>query len=58
MTELRWRKSTYSGNAQGECVEVGLGEGLPVGVRDTKDPEPEIWVPTKAWQALLTAVRS
>lgn len=58
MTELRWRKSTYSsGDTQGECVEVGLGEGLPVGVRDTKDPGPEIHVPAGSWRALLAAVR-
>ena len=34
--DLRWRKSSFSGNG-GDCVEVGqLGDGVIV-VRDTKD---------------------
>ena len=61
MTELRWRKSTYSGSAQGECVEVGLAPALPVGVRDTKqghlEVQPTLFVPGSAWRALLAAVR-
>jgi hypothetical protein len=34
---VRWRKSSYSGNTGGECVEVAdLGPG--VAVRDSKNP--------------------
>jgi Domain of unknown function (DUF397) len=32
----RWRKSTYSADNNGNCVEVG-GAGPAVVVRDTKD---------------------
>ncbi|GHF51839.1 hypothetical protein GCM10018790_32190 [Kitasatospora xanthocidica] len=36
---LVWRKSSYSGDNAGECIEVALGS-LPgaVPVRDSKDP--------------------
>ena len=44
-----WRKSSYSGNNGGDCVEVGHHE-TGVAVRDTKDREgsvlrftPEVW---------------
>jgi len=33
---LKWRKSSYSGNGGGECVEVGASPGAVV-VRDTAD---------------------
>lgn len=43
-----WRKSTYSGNAQSQCVEVR--PGTRVGVRDSKhrtggtlDVRPTTW---------------
>lgn len=31
-----WRKSSYSGNGGGDCVEVGQGQDV-IAVRDTKD---------------------
>jgi hypothetical protein len=34
-TDLKWRKSSYSGNGGGECVEVGNADHVLV--RDTKD---------------------
>ena len=55
MNEPSWRKSTYSGDAQGECVEVALVE--TVGVRDTKDRDGgQLAVPSRAWSAFTTAV--
>lgn len=54
---VRWRKSTYSQPSE-NCVEVGLGAGEPVGVRDTKDREGgQIVVPGESWRALLAAVQ-
>ncbi|MGA5203234.1 DUF397 domain-containing protein [Streptomyces variegatus] len=38
LTNARWRKSSYSGNTGGECVEVA-DLGARVAVRDSKDPE-------------------
>jgi hypothetical protein len=34
-TDLNWRKSSYSGNGGGECVEVGKADRVLV--RDTQD---------------------
>lgn len=53
---VRWRKSTYSQPSE-NCVGVGLGTGQPVGVQDTKDPEPKLWFEAESWRALLAAVQ-
>ncbi|WP_176968952.1 DUF397 domain-containing protein [Amycolatopsis xylanica] len=52
-----WFKSSYSGGANNECVEVAyLGDG--VGVRDTKDRVGDsLTLPPAAWAALLVAVK-
>ncbi len=34
---VTWRKSSYSGNNGGQCVEVGNAARL-IAVRDSKDP--------------------
>lgn len=59
MNEVRWLKSTYSGDKEGECVEVGLPVGSsPVGVRDTKDREGgQLVVSAEAWTGFLRAVK-
>jgi hypothetical protein len=38
VTDVSWRKSSYSGDNGGACVEVGTA-GSAVAVRDSKDPE-------------------
>lgn len=35
---ITWRKSSYSGNNGGQCVEVGAAAHL-IAVRDSKDPD-------------------
>nr|WP_280684389.1 DUF397 domain-containing protein [Kitasatospora sp. MAA19] len=55
-----WRKSSYSGDDGGECIEVAL-ESLPgaVPVRDSKDPSgPALLFPASSWEAFIAAVRS
>ncbi|MFJ9239701.1 DUF397 domain-containing protein [Streptomyces anulatus] len=37
-TGLTWRKSSYSGGEQGQCVEVAGTPGV-VHVRDSKNPD-------------------
>lgn len=37
MDPVQWRKSSYSGNTGGECVEVA-DLSAHVAVRDSKDP--------------------
>ncbi|MER7753145.1 DUF397 domain-containing protein [Kitasatospora sp. NPDC097643] len=57
---LIWRKSSYSGNDGGNCIEVALGF-LPgaVPVRDSKDPDgPTLLFPAASWDSFLAAVRS
>lgn len=45
-----WRKSSYSGNGGGNCVEVGHDAGR-VAVRDTKDRDGgTLSVPADAWR--------
>jgi hypothetical protein len=39
LTGAVWRKSSYSGNNGGNCVEVARNMPDAVAVRDSKDPE-------------------
>ncbi|MGW4892312.1 DUF397 domain-containing protein [Kitasatospora sp. NPDC004240] len=56
---LHWRKSSYSGNNGGECVEVALGSTGLVPVRDSKDPGgPVLTFPAPAWRAFVAAVQA
>ncbi|GAA2935707.1 MULTISPECIES: DUF397 domain-containing protein [Streptomyces] len=56
LSNARWRKSSYSGNTGGDCVEVA-DLGLPgVAVRDSKNPgvgivtvAPEAYSRLKDW---------
>ncbi|MEW2403732.1 DUF397 domain-containing protein [Streptomyces sp. NPDC046862] len=59
LKNAQWRKSSYSGNTGGDCVEVA--DGCPTGavpVRDSKDPSgPVMIVSTAAWQAFVDGLR-
>ncbi|GAB2920822.1 DUF397 domain-containing protein [Streptomyces mayteni] len=53
---LRWRKSSYSGDTGGECVEVAA-DGAAVAVRDSKRTEMTCAaVSASAWRAFVAAV--
>ena len=56
---LRWRKSSYSGNGGGDCVEVA-GHGDRVLVRDTKDhgTGPVLAFGRGTWAAFAARVRA
>jgi hypothetical protein len=55
--QLSWRKSSYSGNGGGNCVETASGPGT-VAVRDTQDRDGAVLRFTPgAWQAFTGAVR-
>lgn len=58
-TPIHWRKSSYSGGAEGsECVEVATGTLNTVPVRDSKDPHgPVLTFTTAAWDSFLTALK-
>ena len=52
-----WRKSSYSGNESGSCVEVldNYPTGIPV--RDSKDPHgPALVFPAGSWSLFVAAV--
>ncbi|NIY69622.1 DUF397 domain-containing protein [Streptomyces malaysiensis] len=54
-----WRKSSYSNNNGGDCVEVA--DNLPgvVPVRDSKNPDgPAIPFPTKSWAAFIASLKT
>lgn len=54
----RWRKSSYSGRPEQQCVEVAP-LGSRVGVRDTKNRAGGIiTAPAAAWTAVLGAIRA
>jgi Domain of unknown function (DUF397) len=54
--ESNWRKSSYSGDNGGACVEVASAQGVQV--RDTTDRTgPFVTFTADAWQAFLTTTR-
>jgi Domain of unknown function (DUF397) len=57
--DRRWRKSSYSGNGGGNCVEVAnLADGMTA-VRDSKNPDGAVLTFTAGeWQAFLAGVRA
>lgn len=53
-----WRKSSYSGNEGGSCVEVldGYASGVPV--RDSKVPHgPALVFESTGWSSFVAAIR-
>jgi hypothetical protein len=56
---LNWRKSSYSGNGGGNCVEVATGIPCTVAVRDSKDPHgPVLTVAPGAWRGFIAEVKA
>ncbi|WP_018352540.1 DUF397 domain-containing protein [Longispora albida] len=53
-----WRKSTHSGSATPDCVEVAFAPGGEVAVRDTKDRQGAVLEFSAAdWAAFVEGVR-
>jgi hypothetical protein len=53
-----WRKSSYSGSGESQCLEVRDDIPGAVPVRDSKNPTgPSLSVRADAWQAFVTHVR-
>lgn len=56
-TDMNWRKSSYSGNGGGECVEVAAFDRCVL-VRDSKDQGgPLLGFTVSAWAVFTAAVR-
>jgi hypothetical protein len=59
LTGARWRKSSWSGNNGGNCVEVARNLPRVVAVRDSKDPEgPKLVFTPAEWDAFTARVRA
>ncbi|WP_267713619.1 DUF397 domain-containing protein [Streptomyces sp. CoH17] len=53
-----WRKSTYSGNEGGSCLEVLDGYPTGVPVRDSKNTQgPALVFPPASWSSFVAAVQ-
>lgn len=53
---MDWRKSTYSSNAQGNCVEVASNDDIMV--RDTTNRQgATLTFTTSAWSEFLATLR-
>ncbi|MFW6723991.1 DUF397 domain-containing protein [Streptomyces sp. MAR4 CNY-716] len=54
---MTWRKSSYSGDNGGDCIEVATAP-TTVPVRDSKDPDgPHLTFTPTAWDAFVAAVK-
>ncbi|WP_320779045.1 DUF397 domain-containing protein [Streptomyces sp. CRN 30] len=54
-----WRKSSYSNDQGGSCLEVLDHHPAGVPVRDSKYPDgPALLFPTAPWSSFVTAVRN
>lgn len=55
---VNWRKSSYSGNQYGDCIEIAPGIPGVVPVRDSKNPYgPALVFETGAWASFVAAVK-
>ena len=55
---ITWRKSSYSGNNGGQCVEVG-GAARLIAVRDSKDPHgPVLAFSPQTWRRFAAQVKA
>ncbi|MEU0585631.1 DUF397 domain-containing protein [Streptomyces sp. NPDC006132] len=53
-----WRKSSYSDNNAGSCLEVLDDHPSGIPVRDSKNPHgPAVIVPAPAWSSFVTALK-
>ena len=54
-----WRRSSYSGNGGGNCVEVATNMPGVIAVRDSKNPHgPVLMVSKDAWASFITRLRT
>lgn len=54
-----WRKSSYSGNGGGNCVEVAYNLPRVVAVRDSKDPDgPVLTLTPGMWRHFIADVKA
>ncbi|MYU51661.1 MULTISPECIES: DUF397 domain-containing protein [Streptomyces] len=58
LSRASWRKSSYSSDNGGSCVEVADGFPGVVPVRDSKDPHgPALVFPAGRWASFVSSVK-
>ncbi|MGI5348339.1 DUF397 domain-containing protein [Streptomyces sp. CA-250714] len=58
LSAASWRKSSYSNQDGGECVEVSDDFATVIPVRDSKNPHgPVLTFAADGWSAFVTAVK-
>jgi hypothetical protein len=58
LNAITWRKSSYSNQDGGQCIEVSDDHPALVPVRDSKDPHgPALIFEASAWAAFIAAVK-
>ena len=58
LSNVTWRKSSYSGGNGGDCVEVAMLPDNSCAVRDSKDPDgPKLVFAPAMWRAFTAAVK-
>jgi len=59
LSRAEWRKSSYSSNNGGNCVEVARNLPNVVAVRDSKDPDgPSLILSADQWAGFIARIRS
>lgn len=54
LSRARWRKSSYSANGGGNCIEIARMDSIAA-VRDSKNTTgPTLAFPTSTWHGFLT----
>jgi hypothetical protein len=57
--DQRWRRSSYSGNGGGNCVEVSASPAGAVAVRDSKNPHgPVLVISRDEWATFITGIQA
>ncbi|MGW3563262.1 DUF397 domain-containing protein [Streptomyces sp. NPDC000941] len=58
MSQLAWRKSSYSGGGEGECVEVAAGPDGLVHFRESDDPQVTAATTRAIWATFTAAAKA
>ncbi|GAA1706996.1 DUF397 domain-containing protein [Streptomyces yatensis] len=59
LSTAAWRKSSYSNNDGGNCVEVADNVPGLVPVRDSKNPDgPDILFPAAPWATFIASLKA
>ena len=58
LSTVRWRKSSFSGDTGGQCLEVAGTSAGPVAIRDSKNVNgPTLTVGPYEWNIFLKSIR-